>query len=93
MKSLTQTVAIIAFSVMVLASTASAQVSGMGGGEGVGSSRHFETLGVNPQNVGIDSNTASAGSNGMSNVLLALTIGLFCGGAAYISLNKVLVKA
>lgn len=94
MKSLTHTVAIVAVATLMFgASIASAQVSGMGGGEGTGSSGHFETLGMNPQNDGIGTNTASAGSNGMSNALVALTIGLLSGAVAYASLSKVFVRA
>jgi hypothetical protein len=93
MKTITHTALVLTLAAAIFTSVASAQVSGSGGGEGTGSSRHFETLGVNPQNIGIATNTASAGTNGLSTTLLALTVGILAGGAAYLSLNKVLVRA
>lgn len=92
MKTITQTAIVFALAIAMPASFASAQVSGSGGGEGIGSSRHFETLGVNPQNIGIDTNTAAAGTNGLNTTLLAITVGILAGGAAYLALNKVLVR-
>lgn len=93
MKTISQTAIVLALVAAMCTSVASAQISGSGGGEGTGSSRHFETLGVNPQNIGIDTNTASAGSNGLNATLLAITVGVLCGGGAYLVLNKAFAKA
>lgn len=92
MKTISQTAIVLALVAAMFTSVASAQVTGSSGGEGTGSSRHFETLGVNPQNIGIDTNTASAGSNGLNTTLLAITVGVLCGGGAYLVLNKAFVQ-
>lgn len=93
MKTLTHIACSLIIASTLLGAQASAQIQGTGGGEGSGSSDHYKTLGVNPQNIGVGTNTASAGSNALSVTLIALTIGLICGGAMYVTLNKAYARA
>ncbi|MFM2415184.1 MAG: hypothetical protein RI911_877 [Candidatus Parcubacteria bacterium] len=79
-------------SALAFATSASAQIQGVGGGEGSGSSNNSHAFAVNPQNIGIDENLASAASTDVNTLAIALVCAAICGVFAYVLLNKAFAK-